>query len=219
VYIGHQTADLAEHSPTRLAQLGVEHPVVDAIDGTGIENEHGTWNAPAIRELRARLARFGMAMDVLALGLDLRNTPGRFPGVVRGGPSRDAEIALLQQRIRAAGEDGVPCLKYNFIHLGVLRTGPASGRGGARYSHFDLAKWTDHSLTDAGPVPAERSWDNIAYLLERIVPVAEESGVRLTCHPHDPPGLRRGSAGSSACSAAWRGSRVSCRSRRAPSTG
>ncbi len=195
MYIGHQTADLSDRNLTWLAQLGVEHLVVDGVEGTGIEREDGTWDAAAIRDLQARLARFGMAMDVLALGLDLRHTARRFPDIVRGGPGRDAQIALLQRRIRAAGEAGVPCLKYNFIHLPVLRTGTTPGRGGARYSHFDLAKWTDHSLTEAGPVPAERSWDNIAYLLERIVPEAEAAGVRLACHPHDPPGPPEGLRG------------------------
>ncbi len=193
MYIGQQTGDLSDRNLTWLAQLGVEHLVVDTTEG--IERADGAWDVAAIRDLQARLARFGMTLDVLTLGLDIRNTPRRFPGIVRGLPSRDAEIATLQQRIRAAGEAGVPCLKYNFTLLGFLRTGTTPGRGGARYSHFDLAKWTDHSLTEAGPVPAERSWDNIAYLLERIVPEAEAAGVRLACHPHDPPGPPEGLRG------------------------
>ena len=34
---------------------------------------------------------------------------------------------------------------------------------------------------------AERLWDNLAYFLERVVPVAERAGVRLAIHPDDPP--------------------------------
>src|SRR5207245_2592602 len=34
-------------------------------------------------------------------------------------------------------------------------------------------------------VGAERLWDNLAYFLERVVPVAREAGVRLAIHPDD----------------------------------
>jgi len=105
---------------------------------------------------------------------------------MRATSNRDAEIEIIKQNVRAAGEAGVPCLKYNLNYLGVPRTGRSKGRGGAMYSHFNLEEWTDHSLTEAGAVSAERAWDVITYFLERVVPVAEEAGVRLACHPHDP---------------------------------
>jgi mannonate dehydratase len=45
-----------------------------------------------------------------------------------------------------------------------------------------------------GPTPAaartttaEDLWENLEYFLERVVPVAEEAGVRLGLHPDDPP--------------------------------
>ena len=34
---------------------------------------------------------------------------------------------------------------------------------------------------------AERLWENLAYFLERVVPVAEAAGVRMAVHPDDPP--------------------------------
>lgn len=188
MYIGEQLNDLSDRKLTWAAQLGVEHLAVNTTKGTSIENENGTWNVAGIKALQQRLASFGMTMDVLTL--DLQSTymsRHRFPGIMRGLPSRDAEIEVIKQNIRAAGEAGVPCLKYNLNLLGVPRTGTTPGRGGARYSHFDIQKWTDHSLTEAGPVPAEKMWEVITYFLERVVPVAEEAGVRLACHPHDPP--------------------------------
>src|SRR3989442_11061007 len=36
-------------------------------------------------------------------------------------------------------------------------------------------------------VDEERLWDNLAYFLERVVPVAEQAGVRMASHPDDPP--------------------------------
>jgi len=45
----------------------------------------------------------------------------------------------------------------------------------------------DAPLTDAGVVTADAMWRNLKYFLEAVVPVAEETGVRLAIHPDDPP--------------------------------
>ena len=42
-------------------------------------------------------------------------------------------------------------------------------------------------LTEAGKVDADTMWERIDYFLQRVIPVAEEYGVRMACHPHDPP--------------------------------
>jgi mannonate dehydratase len=187
VYIGEQLTDLSDRKLTWAAQMGVEHLAVNSTRTTNIENEDGTWNVPAIKAVQARLANFGMTMDVLTLDLQSSfMTQHRFPGIMRGLPSRDAEIEIIKQNVRAASEARVPCLKYNLNLLGVPRTGRAPGRGGAQYSHFNIQEWTDNSLTEAGPMPAEKMWEIITYFLERVVPVADQAGVRLACHPHDP---------------------------------
>src|SRR5436309_821423 len=187
MYIGEQLSDLSDRKLTWAAQLGVEHVAVNTLKDTGIQNEDGTWNVPPIRALQRRLAEFGITMDVLNLGVEAAYYQRqRFPDLWTGGAGRDRAIDLLVQSIRAAGEATVPCLKYNCNVIGILRTGRTPGRGGATYSHFDVEKWTDRSLTPLGPVPAEKLWENAVYVLERIVPVAEQCGVRLAVHPHDP---------------------------------
>lgn len=187
MYIGEQLNDLSDRKLSWVAQMGVEHLAVNNTKGTGIENEDGTWNVSGIKDLQKRLGSFGLTMDVLTLDLQSSYmTRHRHPGIMRGLASRDAEIEIIKQNVQAAGEAGVPCLKYNLNLLGVPRTGTTPGRGGVRYSHFDIKKWTDDSLTEAGPMPAEKMWEIITYFLERVVPVAEEAGVRLACHPHDP---------------------------------
>ena len=30
-------------------------------------------------------------------------------------------------------------------------------------------------------------WDNFQYFLDRVIPVAEDTGVRMALHPNDPP--------------------------------
>lgn len=187
MYIGEQLNDFSDHKLTWVAQLGVEHLAVNNTKNSNIENPDGTWDVGRIKAFQKRLAEFGLHMDVLTLDLQSNFlTQHRFPNIMRGLPGRDAEIEIIKQNIRAAGEAGVPCLKYNLSLLSVPRTGRQPGRGGAQYSHFDFNKWTDHSLTEAGPMPEDKMWDIITWVIERIVPVAEEAGVRLACHPHDP---------------------------------
>jgi len=41
--------------------------------------------------------------------------------------------------------------------------------------------------TNCGIVTEEQLWDNLQYFLDRVVPVAEEAGVKLAMHPDDPP--------------------------------
>ncbi|PYQ02234.1 MAG: mannonate dehydratase, partial [Acidobacteria bacterium] len=109
-------------------------------------------------------------------------------GIMLGqSPERDREIDDLCRMIRNASRAGIPALKYNMSVLGVVRTEPTTGRGGARYSTFkyDQAR-QEPPLTEAGPVPPEVYWERITYFLDRVIPVAEEGKVRLACHPHDP---------------------------------
>jgi mannonate dehydratase len=190
MYIGEQLNDLSDENLTWAAQMGVEHIAVNSSHGPGIdgiENPDGTWRVDGIRRVQDRLARHGLTMDVLSLDLQSTYAPRqRYPRIMLGLPGRDEDIAIIQQNVRAAGEAGVPCLKYNLNLLGVPRTGRTPGRGGVTYSHFDLAKWTDQSPTEFGPRSPEQVWEAITYILERIVPEADRAGVRLACHPHDP---------------------------------
>jgi len=49
-------------------------------------------------------------------------------------------------------------------------------------------------LPEEGAHTLEEMWANITYFLKAVIPVAEQSGVRLALHPNDPPApLSRGS--------------------------
>ena len=103
-------------------------------------------------------------------------------------PERDRRIVQFKDVVRAMGEVGVATLGYNFKPIGNFRTAPTVGRGGAHYSTFAWEEWEkeipSHPEKQIGE---EAMWANITSFLEEIVPVAEESGVRLALHPDDPP--------------------------------
>jgi mannonate dehydratase len=83
-------------------------------------------------------------------------------------------------------DDGSTALAFDDAALAKidLSRGPAELPGWATaYSAEELGK-----LLDAYRAVSEsKLWDNFAYFLERVVPVAASSGVRMALHPDDPP--------------------------------
>ena len=142
---------------------------------------------------RAAEDRTGLWKDacrkVDAHGMKLYNV-GLRPGIdiIHGRAGRDEGIEGWCTMIRNLGAAGIPTLGYNFRGIGNFRTESTVGRGGARYSTFDheefLANPQDHPDLR---ISEERLRENLRTFVERIVPVAEESGVLLTAHPDDPP--------------------------------
>ena len=61
------------------------------------------------------------------------------------------------------------------------------GRGGVLFHDFDASRDAHLEDAPAGEASLEEVWERMAYLYERIVPVAEEADVRLATHPDDPP--------------------------------
>lgn len=105
-----------------------------------------------------------------------------------GRPGREEEIEEFCVFLRALGRLGVPVLCYNWMTvLSWQRTSTATrGRGGALVTAYDHGRVGDEP-TRIGTVDEEDLWANLKYFLERVLPVAEEAGVRMGMHPDDPP--------------------------------
>ncbi|MBK35222.1 MAG: hypothetical protein CME26_06785 [Gemmatimonadetes bacterium] len=101
---------------------------------------------------------------------------------------RDQKIDAWCTLLRNLGEAGIPTLGYNFKPIGNFRTKSDIGRGGVRYSTFDYDEWAkkDHTVPEK-QIDEPSLWANMVYFLERVIPVAEESGVQMALHPDDPP--------------------------------
>jgi mannonate dehydratase len=168
-----------------MAAFGVEH-ICSTLPSTRFD-EH--WSVDGLTKLRERVESHGIKLDMVPLPLSSNYITGvENPNIMLGkGPERDREIENICRMIRNAAKAGIPALKYNLSILGVVRTEPTRGRGGARYSTFvyDKAR-QEPSLTEAGAVTDAIAWERITYFLNRVVPVAEEYKVKIACHPHDP---------------------------------
>lgn len=167
-----------------LAELGVSH-ICSGLPSARFD-EH--WSVEGLTALRRRIESFGIKLEMVPLPMS--SVPidrAEMPYILLGkSPERDREISQICQMIRNARRAGIAAVKYNFTLLGVPRTGRTRDRGGALYSTFNYAEAKNSALTEAGKVTAEEYWERITYFLERVVPVAEASKVRMACHPQDP---------------------------------
>jgi mannonate dehydratase len=106
-----------------------------------------------------------------------------------GRPGRDEELEHVATLVRNLGQLQIPVVCYNWSAiLGWLRTDVAlRGRGGATVAGYDHDRLRDAPAPQLGSADEEDLWTNLRWFLERIVPVAEQAGVRLALHPDDPP--------------------------------
>ena len=165
------------------------------------------WPRPRLLALRDEVERHGLALGVI------ESIPVH-EDIKLGRPTRDRFIDNYCESIRNMGRDGaaVPVLCYNFMPVfDWLRTDLArtleDGSTALAYddsalSAIDLSRGTadlpgwataydadelQALLAAYRSVGANQLWDNLAYFLERVVPVAAASGVRMALHPDDPP--------------------------------
>lgn len=151
----------------------------------------GEWTVGKFRKMQKHAESFGISVRLGRLWLKPSDPNKAGHNVLLDrGEVRDLMIEEICDKIRVAGEAGIPGLLYNVsvLPFGGPRTEPTPGRGGVSCSTWELAK-ADSSLAQGltRPVSAETVWEGITYFLERVVPVAEKAGVRLACHPQDPP--------------------------------
>lgn len=177
-----------------LAGFGVNH-ICSRLPSEKMDD---AWSVDGLKRLRDRVESFGLTLDMVPLPLSSNEIArSENPAIMLAKvPERDKQIDDICQMIRNIGRAGIPSAKYNLTFIGIPRTAPTKGRGGARYSTFVYADAQEGPLTEAGRIDAETYWERITYFLTRVVPVAAEYKVRLACHPQD-PGMPRGKG--------WRG--------------
>lgn len=169
-------------------------------DDTLPSTADGVWSLDDLVRLRNRVNSFGLKLEAIE-----NFAPSHWDQVLLDGPGRAAQMENLKQTIRNLGEAGIPCMGYYFSLAGVWgRVQGPFARGGAvsvGYLEDQAPEQTPIPLGEAwgrkvqphapegdiGRVSQGQMWERLSYFLTHLVPVAEESGVRLAAHPDDPP--------------------------------
>jgi mannonate dehydratase len=147
----------------------------------------GYWQVEDLLELKQAITSFGL--ELFALG---HTPPERYQKAMLGLPGRDEEIENWCRSLRAMGEAGIPILQYTWhLNIGAQHVNWHTSvdtpiRGGALGEGFDYALAKDAPVGELGIVTDEQLWEGLTYFLKAVIPVAEESGVRMAMHPADP---------------------------------
>lgn len=180
--IGFGQAALTEENLQYAKQLGVTHVI---IHGPRF-GERGVLEFIELLRTRKFIESHGLAVA------GIENLPAdHWDKVLQGAPGRDEQIKKICETIENMGRAGIPILGYYFSIAGVWGHWRAydsgGGRGDAGLKSFDYDLVKDAPVVETGRVSVEEMWDRLAYFLERVVPVAEDAGVKLAAHQDDPP--------------------------------
>ena len=128
--------------------------------------------------------------------------------IIIAGPDADRLIAIWCQSLKNIAKVGVEVVTYNVMlgpdwtrthHLtlddGSVTLAYDEQATAAQTKLKQLPGWlknvedTDFARVMAGfrGIPADRLWEGLHKFLNRVVPLAEELGVKLALHPDDPP--------------------------------
>ena len=165
----------------------------------------GVWSRESIAELKKKANDKGLEFEVV------ESVP--VPEDIKLGNEKAPQlIENYCENVRRLGEAGVKCICYNFMPVfdwlrSELEHIHADGSNGLAYdeetvlsmnpltSELSLPGWdesyTKEQLKDLlkqyEELGEEKLWENVKTFLEAVIPVAEESGVKMAIHPDDPP--------------------------------
>lgn len=164
-------------------QTGITDIQFNMIGGTPHLPGEAQWEYMDLLRLRTACEDAGLRLNAI------ENVPSKFYlKAMLGQPGRDEQIEHMQNTIRNMGKAGIPIFGYHFMPNSVWRTSTtAPARGGALTTAFDYDMVADAPLSFDRVYTEDEMWDNYAYYIKAILPVAEEAGVRLALHPDDPP--------------------------------
>src|SRR5579862_8846105 len=118
------------------------------------------------------------------------------PEVTLNLPGRDRKMEEYKQYIGNLGKAGIHYTTYAHMGNGIWSSGRGTVRGAAG-REFDMAspnktgvwdgKTWKEPLSHGREFAREEIWENFAYFIKRVAPVAEENRVRIGIHPDDPP--------------------------------
>lgn len=180
-------------------QQNMDQPV-GGLNGWGVAGDpEKIWEVADLKQLRREIEDAGLRWHAIE-----NFDPAHWHDILLDGPKRAKQIEQVKQMIRNVGEAGIPVIGYNFSLAGVAgRVTGRTPRGNAECVMMDgigenctapiqqgmvWNMWVDKPGVGTLPVIShEELWQRLERFLEEMIPVAEQSGVRMAAHPDDPP--------------------------------
>ena len=163
------------------------------------------WQESSIKKIKDACDAHGLVFDVV------ESIPVH-EDIKLGREGADGLIDVYCENIRRCAKYGVKCVTYNFMPVfdwtrtQLDKKAPDGSTSLVMYfeqlrgldplkDDIHLPGW-DSSYTQSevrelilayGELGAEGLWRNLEKFLKRVIPVAEECGIRMAIHPDDPP--------------------------------
>ena len=133
-------------------------------------------------EFQKRLAHFGLTLHNVLSGRVAKNA-----AIHLNLPERDKAVHEFIDFLRMLQSAGIRNTTFTWEPDHVWST---SHNGETRFSKTRYVVSDDlksRPLNHGREYSREELWENFEYLMRKIIPIAEETGVRLALHPNDPP--------------------------------
>ena len=153
--------------------------------------------AEAFIQMRQQWEAGGFKVYNIGSGAGPSGSLHNMPEVTLNLPGRDKKIEEYLNYIRYLGKAGIPYSTYAHMGNGIWRSEREITPRGYSASALDLSSpnargsWAGNTyaepLSHGRVFSKEEIWENYAYFMKKVVPVAEEAGVRIGIHPDDPP--------------------------------
>jgi mannonate dehydratase len=180
-----EIAEALPPTPTHLwtlcQQAGVNYAVggLPTADQCGDEHQ---WDLRPLQKMKQCYEEGGFNLSVIEARPPLEKAK-------RGQPGRDEEIATVCALLENMSKIGVNVWCYEWMAgFNWVRTSTTTlSRGGSIVTSYDHSIAQQLPTPETGPISEEELWENLKYFLQRVLPVAERVGVKLSMHPDDPP--------------------------------
>ncbi len=189
IKIGTSAGQPTEENMLYLKQLGVKW--------VSLAPRQETANAEGFIAMRKQWEAGGFGVYNIGSGVGPSGSLHNMSEVTLNLPGRDQKIEEYLNYIRYLGKAGIPYSTYAHMGNGIWRSGREILPRGYSGSTLDLSspnargnwagKTYSEPLSHGRVFSKEEIWDNYTYFIKKVVPVAEEAGVRIGIHPDDPP--------------------------------
>ena len=137
----------------------------------------------------------GLKQRVADAGLEIYNVGGSGLGkcdkIQLALPERDEKIEEFKVFLKNLSLAGIYTTTFTWEPTGVWSSKQRGETRGASARKVEMDELYKRGLTHGREYSEEEIWDNFTYFMKEIIPVAEETGVRLALHPNDPPVLKK----------------------------
>src|SRR3954471_1271361 len=189
IKVGTTAGPATEENMLYLKQLGVTWVSLAATPETA--------TAEGFIKMREQWEAAGFKVYNIGSGVGPSGSLHNMPEVTLNLPGRDQKIEEYLNYIRYLGKTKIPYSTYAHMGNGIWSSGRITSPRGyeARDGDSKSPNWrgTWAGNTYAEPLShgrvfsKEEIWENYTYFIKKVVPVAEEAGVRIGIHPDDPP--------------------------------